>query len=184
MMNPEIQKSPFCVIEGPSRGDAEFYAKWLAAVADAEMLWQKALRQRKFSKQVIRLSAVYIPNFGISAAIFLGELWKNGIAAALDLWGDDDSGAIEFVIMVKLGFFRRTGMRYRMTVPDDLDIAAIKAAALVLARTEDRNYCLHPEALVTHMSKDNAQACRRRLRDVNQDRRIREQPRKPFDYTV
>jgi hypothetical protein len=52
MKNPEADERPFCVIEGPNFGDAKFYAKWLAAVADADMLWKKALKQRKFWQQV------------------------------------------------------------------------------------------------------------------------------------
>jgi hypothetical protein len=172
MTSPETNEPPFCVIEGPAFGDAEFYAKWLGAVADADMLWKKALNQRKFGRQVARLTLLYIPDFGISAAIVLHELWKNYVAAVLDLWGDEDSGAIEFVMMAKLGFFRQTGKRYQMTVPDNLDIDAIKAAALEMARTEDREHYLHPEALVAFMSKDKARACRKRLRYMDQDLRI------------
>jgi hypothetical protein len=79
--------------------------------------------------------------------------------------------------MAKLGFVRRTGTRYQMTMPDNLDIEAIKAAALEAARTEDREHYLHPEALVASMSKDKARACQKRLRNMDQDLRIRKRCR-------
>jgi hypothetical protein len=106
MKNPEADERPFCVIEGPNFGDAKFYAKWLAAVADADMLWKKALKQRKFWQQVDGLTIVSVPDFGISAALFLRELWNNDVAAVLDLWGDDDSGAIEFAMNGQAGFLQ------------------------------------------------------------------------------
>src|SRR5215469_14058499 len=96
MKNPENNEPPSCVIERPASGDAEFYAKWLAAVADADMSWKKALKQRTFWQQVAGLTPVSVPDFGISAATFL---WKNDVAAVLNLLGDDNSGAVEFVMM-------------------------------------------------------------------------------------
>lgn len=167
--------SPFCVIEGPAWGDAEFLAKWLASAADAEMRWKQAKRQREFSKQIVSLTASYIPNFGIAATLFISKLLNNGASSLVfDLgW----QGTNELVMMIRLGFFKPTCGRYQMIVPEHLDIELIKGAALELVRTEDEEYMLHPEDILVHMSKDEARACRKRLRYMDQRQRIRERSR-------
>ena len=133
-------------------------------------LVEGSVERTVFNRRVKRLDVDFISDFGISAAILLRLLWRDGVSMALDLW--EDSGAKEFVMMVSLGFFKRTRNRYQMILPSHLDIEVLKSAALELARTEDREYELHPEALVVWMSEAEARSCRKRLRDMDQDLRI------------
>jgi hypothetical protein len=171
MKNANSQSyDPFSVIEGPAWGDAEFYARWLASAAKAQGLWKKALKDREFRRQVKQFLYCYIPDFGMGAAALLGQLWKNGVSALVDL--SEEQYSTDFAMMVTMGFFKRTGKRYQMTVPDQLNIEAVKSAALQMTHTLNSNYMPQPGVFVTSMRKDEARACRKRLRDMNQDLRI------------
>jgi hypothetical protein len=68
-----------------------------------------------------------------------------------------------FGVMAQIGFFRLTGERYQMTIPQAISGSAIKAALLRLAATEDQQYYLHPEQLVTCLGKPDAQNWQLRL---------------------
>jgi hypothetical protein len=109
----------FSVIEGPAWGDAEFYARWLASAAKAQGLWQKALKDREFHRQVKQFLFCYIPDFGMGAAALLGQLWKNGVSALVDL--SEEQYSTDFAMIIAMGFFKRTGKRYQMTVPDQIE---------------------------------------------------------------
>ena len=74
-------------------------------------------------------------------------------------------------MMVSLGFFVLTGKRYQMTIPSRLNTAKIKDAALALARTEDPEYCLHPEDLITTMPVSEAKTWQQRLRAMDDSHR-------------
>jgi hypothetical protein len=49
-------------------------------------------------------------------------------------------------MMIAMGFFQRTGKRYQMTVPDQLNIEAVRSAALQMTHTLNSNYLPHPSA--------------------------------------
>jgi hypothetical protein len=72
---------------------------------------------------------------------------------ALDLW--DEWGEI-FTVMAGLGFFRQTGERYQMTLPQEINGPMIEDALLKLAVTEDEDSYLQPEDLVSCLTKTNA----------------------------
>lgn len=61
-----------------------------------------------------------------------------------------------FVMMTEMGFFFRSGQSYKMAIPADLSLVKVKAAALRYAQTEDDEYILHPEHLVSPMPIDEA----------------------------
>jgi hypothetical protein len=61
-------------------------------------------------------------------------LMKNLTCFLLPIWGE--WGEL-FSIMAQIGFFRRTGDRYQMTVPERISGSTIEAALLNLAVTED-----------------------------------------------
>jgi hypothetical protein len=65
--------------------------------------------------------------------------------------------------MVNRGFFRLTGDRYQMTIPNEISGSKIEAALLRLAATEDEDYFLHPEHLVTCLSKREVRVWQSRL---------------------
>jgi hypothetical protein len=47
------------------------------AAAKAETLWNKAIKDRIFKKEVELLTVIYIPDFGKAAIFFLSELQKD-----------------------------------------------------------------------------------------------------------
>src|SRR5437016_5047758 len=49
-----------------------------------------------------------------------------------------------FPIMTASGFFTRTGQRYQMTIPQGVNIGAIRDALLELAEREGEHSFLHP----------------------------------------
>ena len=65
--------------------------------------------------------------------------------------------------MVELGFFQLTGNRYQMTYPREVSGSKIETALLRLAATEDHEYSLHPEHLVTGLNRDDAEGWKTRL---------------------
>jgi hypothetical protein len=71
----------------------------------------------------------------------------------LDLW--DEWGEI-FTVMAALGFFRQTGERYQMTLPQEISGPMIEDALLKLAATEDEDCMLQPEHLVSCLTKTDA----------------------------
>ena len=79
-MNLEVsieKDLPCILVEGPRWADAAFYGKWLLAAAKANALWDKAIKDPSFEKQVNRLMVAYIPEFSISATVLLSYLEKN-----------------------------------------------------------------------------------------------------------
>jgi hypothetical protein len=66
---------------------------------------------------------------------------------------------------------RLTGWRYQMIVPQRLTVMRVKRALLRLARTEDAEFVLHPEQLVTTVPFVEAKAWQKRLCGMDEDRR-------------
>jgi hypothetical protein len=81
---------------------------------------------------------------------------------------DSDEGEL-FAMMAEMGFFVLTGQRYQMVVPNRLNIAKVKRAMLRFAQTEDNEYFLHPEHLVTAMPFVEAKAWQKRLRAMRKN---------------
>jgi hypothetical protein len=57
-----------------------------------------------------------------------------------------------------------TGDRYQMTLPKEISGLKIEAALLRLAATEDEGYFLHPEHLVSCLSKTDTENWQLRLK--------------------
>jgi hypothetical protein len=87
------------------------------------------------------------------------RLMRNLTCFLLPIWGE--WGEI-FSIMVQIGFFRLTGDRYQMTIPERMSGSEIESALLKLAGTEDEDF-LHPEHFVTCLSRTDAQKWQLRL---------------------
>ena len=145
--------TPHSLVEGLTGCDAEFYGKWLWKAGTAETLWKRALTMPIFNKRVERLIVAYIPDFGISATALLSQIARDHALVALDLWGE---GGEEFAMMVDMGFFALRHGHYFMNLPKRLNVEIVKSAALRLARTEDREYLLHPENYIASMSRTKA----------------------------
>ena len=151
----ELTEEPrWVLVEGPAPGEAEFLGRWLLAAVDADKaLEQQRKRNPKLKEQISRIEVIYVVSFSPAATRFVELLMKNLTCFTLDLW--DEWGEI-FTVMAALGFFRRTGERYQMTLPEEIDGPVIEDALLKLAATEDGEYFLHPEHLVSCFTKTDA----------------------------
>ena len=163
-----IDESENCIlVEGPRWGDAEFYGGWLLAAAETEVLWKKAIEDPEFNKAIndLCLRLGYFPDFGMAACSFQMRLREHRTSFVLRLENEE---ADEFAMMAGMGFFERAGDHYRMAIPSGLTLASVRAAALAYAATEDKEYYLHPEYLVTTMSLAEADTRQRRLLAIDE----------------
>ncbi len=165
---PIHDHEPCVLIEGPRWGDAEFFGRWLLAADKANKLWNEAAKDPTFDKQVERLQVVYKLDLCMAALALLLELHEHFVAFPLRL--DSEEGEL-FAILAEMGFFALTGERYQMVIPRRLNIARVKRALLRFARTEDTEYVLHPEHLVTAMSCGEAKEWERRLQAMEENHR-------------
>ena len=83
----------------------------------------------------------------------------------------NDEELEEFAMMIGMGFFVLTGQRYQMVIPTRLTLRKVIKEALRLANTEDEDYFLHPEDIVTTMSYADAKSWQSRLRKMDEARR-------------
>lgn len=139
------------LIEGPAPGDAEFLGRWLLAATVADRRLEELFkRNANLREQIATLEDLRLVSFSPAATRSVGLLTRNLSCFSLD--ARDEWGEL-FVLMAKIGFYRLTGKRYQMTIPEDISGSRIETALLTLAATEDEEYYLHPEYLVTCLSK-------------------------------
>jgi hypothetical protein len=151
MIDVLAEEPHWVLVEGPEPGDAGFLGHWLLAAVDADTALEQQRKQNPgLKEQISRLEVIYIVHFSPAATRFLELLMKNLACFTLDLW--DEWGEI-FTVMAGLGFFRRTGERYQMTLPQEINGPMIEDALLELAATEDEEYFLHPEHLVSCLTE-------------------------------
>lgn len=74
--------------------------------------------------------------------------------------------------MATIGFYRLTGDRYQMTIPEGISGSRIEAALLTVAATEDKDYYLHPEYLATCLSKRDAEMWQTKLERLPWQHRV------------
>ena len=163
-----VKIHPDILVEGPKWGDTTFYAKWLLAATKANALWEKAIKDSSFEKQVETLKSFYLPDVSICATTLLSRLETDLACFVIPLveWE-----AMGFAIMAEMGFFVLTGQRYQMVIPNRLTTGKVKKAALKLAQTEDERRCLYPEYLVVTMPYAEAEVWLRRLHKMDEHQR-------------
>src|SRR6266404_7595638 len=167
-MNPIQQTDPCILVEGPRWADAEFYGKWLLTAAKTQALWEKAIKDTCFEKQIELLTVIYLPQFDNSASLFLFQLKKNLVSFTIPLHGEDWAELDQFTLMAEMGFFVLTDGRYQMAIPAKLNMDLVKSAALRYAKTEVEDEGLHPECLVATMPYAQAEEWQTRLRDMDE----------------
>jgi hypothetical protein len=149
------------LVEGPGPGEAEFLGRWLLAAVQADQALQEHLKKNPALKhQIGRLEVEYLFCFAPAATRFVELLMKNLTAFPLDTFGEWGEN---FAVMAELGFFRLTGDRYQMTIPQVISGSRIEAALLRLVATEGQEYFFHPERLVKCLSSFDAQNWQLRL---------------------
>jgi hypothetical protein len=170
-MNDELAaKLPWILVEGPGPGDAEFLGRWLLAAVEADQTLEVQFKRNTALKdQISRVEIVYHVRFSSGATRFIELLMRNLTSFTLSI-GDEWSEL--FAIMAGVGFFRLTGERYQMTIPEEISGSTIEAVLLELAATEDSEYYLHPERLVYCVSKDHAQSWCSRLERLSWMQRV------------
>ena len=159
--------TPCILIEGPRWADTQFYANWLAAITKTNILWTVALRDRTFADRISRLNACCRLDFGIFGTEVLFRLEKHECSVVIDANGHQVD---EFAILVDLGFFVRTGLRYQMTMPSQLSIADMKSAALKLAGMEEKSY-LDASSFLATLPKSTSEGLQVRFRKMDEDLR-------------
>jgi hypothetical protein len=80
---------------------------------------------------------------------------------------DSEEGE-HLAMMALMGFFLLTDRHHKMAIPANLTKAAVKAAMIKYAETEDEEFVLHPEHLVGSMSFSEAHAWQRRWRAIDE----------------
>ena len=126
------------LVEGPGPGEAEFLGRWLLAAIEADKaLEQQRKQNRNLKEQISRIEVIYLVSFSPAATRFVELLMKNLTCFTLD-------------------FFRQTGERYQMTLPQEINGPMIEDALLKLAATEDDESVLQPEHLVSCLTKTDA----------------------------
>ena len=164
-------KSYFILAEGPRLSDAEFISQWLLSAIEADRLLQKHICEKPgFRVSIIRLEIPYRIAFAMSAMAFVG-MWQRGSGAfCLDFL--DPEWAKIFRVMARLGFFKQISERYQMTIPNTVAIDRIKDELLRLVATQDRDYLLHPEALLISMPQQEAMDGKRKLKRMHWKKRV------------
>jgi hypothetical protein len=161
MASAAFAKHQWVLVEGPGPGDAEFLGRWLLAAVKADQALQEQFkRNTRVRDQISRLEVIYQIQFSPAATKFVELLMKDLTSFSLSVWSE--WGEI-FAIMAELGFFSLTGERYQMTLPKVASGPNIEVALLRLAGTEDQDFYLHPEHLVTCLSKPAVLEWQRRL---------------------
>jgi hypothetical protein len=164
-------KSHFILAEGPRRSDAGFARQWLLSAIEADGLLQPYLSENPgFHVSIVRLECPYKIEFGPSAMAFIGMWQSENGSFSLDIL--DPEWSEIFCIMARLGFFKQTGRRYQMTIPNTVEIDRIKEELLRLTATQDSDYRLHPEELLTTMSQQQAIDWKRKLKRMNWQKRL------------
>src|SRR5262249_38735419 len=87
----------------------------------------------------------------------------------------DELGEV-FAMMVGMGFFIKKQQFYQMTLPSGLTAERVRAAVVEFAETEDEDYELYVEHLVTTMPFSEAVALQNRLRTIDEFRRKNGEP--------
>ena len=154
----------YVVVQGPAWGDAQFYGEWLLSAAKAEAHWKQAYADENFKRQVDHVCDSYIPDFGIAAILMIMQLKEYRTTLLLEL--DSEEGD-HFAMMAEMGFFEKRNTLYQMTLPSMLTLEKVKAAIFMYAETEDDEFMLHPEYLVTAMPLSEATTLQCRLRAIN-----------------
>jgi hypothetical protein len=154
---------PYILVQGPAWGDAQFYGEWLLAAAKAQIYWKEAYADEHFKQQIDRVCTSYIPDFGIAATVMIMQLREYRTTFLIEL---DSIDGDDFAMMAEMGFFAHKKPFYQITLPYLLTSEKVKAAIFRYAKTEDDEYGLHPEYLVTPLPLSEATTLQHRLRAI------------------
>lgn len=153
------------LIEGPAWDDAVFWAHWLLVAEEANRLLQDAKKDDPEFHDAIFTLELYGLDLRIMAKVFLSQFDKNFYTFTIEVSSEDLDA---FALMVEMGFFKLTGDRYQMTIPENLDRERVMQAHL---RLQDENW-VHLESLLVGMPRSRARRYESLLGSMNQDQRL------------
>jgi hypothetical protein len=159
------------IVEGPATC-AEFALHYLqAAMHFDHALEAYFIEHPDFRQTIGRLEVIACVHFSSSATEFVSRWLSNYGIFLVEM---TDEWAEMFVVMVGSGFFKYTNGRYQMVVPTTLDCDILAATLLRLAETEDSEYYLHPEDLISFKTRTWTVGMERRLRSMDLTPRVAE----------
>ena len=150
------------LIEGPSIGDGDFTAAWLAAAVQADGALRAYFKvdsnsQESLPRPVIRTLTKIVP----CAVAFLHMWLEEKGVYTIDLF--DTKYADIVPIMAVAGFFKRTGERYQMTIPQRVNLVIICDALVRLAENAEKDGLWQPENLLVTLTREEAGRWKGRL---------------------
>jgi hypothetical protein len=158
------RNDPYVLVQGPSWGDAQFYGEWLLAAARAEAYRKESCADENFKRLMDRVCAAHVPDFGVAATFMIMQLKEYLTTFLIELNSIDGD---DFTMMAEMGFFEQRDTHYQMVLPSSLTLEKVKAAIFKYSKTEDDEFMLHPEYLVTAMPLSEATTLQRRLRAIH-----------------
>jgi hypothetical protein len=166
-----ISPRNWILIEGPSIGDAGFTTAWLGAAGQADEALEAYFQANpSFRERLRRLEIASLLEFAPCAMAFV-RMWleENGVVG-IDVFDSEDAELVP--VLEAAGFFTRTGARYQMTIPERVNLVAIRDALVRLAETEDKDCFLHPEKLLVTLTREEANSWKHRLMAMHWQQRL------------
>jgi hypothetical protein len=167
----EVSPRNWVLVEGPSIGDADFTLAWLMAAIEADKALEAYLQKNpEFRERLRRLEIVTLIEFAPCAMAFVRMWLEEKGVFGIDVFDSEDAEL--FSVMAAAGFFIRTGERYQMTIPQRVNLVAIRDALLRLAETEDKDGFVHPERLLVTITRKEAESWKHRLMAMDWQQRL------------
>ena len=142
------------------QADALFYADWLRLAANS----QQCLRQLRpgdpeLAAALERLSISCDLNFSLAAVRLMSQV----VAHSKMVIEFSSYDAESVSMLMAMGFFIRRGATLRMSKPTKLNRSIVRAAIVMLARTQDRGHMLHPGRILMTVVPDEKEILRAHL---------------------
>jgi len=125
--------------------DCAFYGKWLlkAAEADASLMTLRRIKDTEFP-ELDRLDGTCILDFEITAQSLLGMIVNHSMVV-VPMYSYE---AELLAILHELHFVRAEGPDYFLSLPTTVTPETVERAIIILARTQDSKFYLHPAHLL------------------------------------
>ena len=141
-----MEKRTGIFVEGSKKIDVVFHAKWLLEISSVEKHYAEAKRDPQFVRDVAtRLEVLVVWDFALEATLLMSTLMR-GEPIVLET-GSHESEV--FAVLAQIGFFSWTLDRYRLSLPPAVTLATVKSAALNLIATQDEEYRIFPEKIIS-----------------------------------
>jgi hypothetical protein len=159
----------FIVMEMPPQPNCcDFFGAWLLKVVKADRFWFEARMDDAFTANFPETKTLANPRLSPAALAAVTALrpdhdrtfhgYNPNYMFAIDLDFESGGFAMEFTILVQLGFFIVVDGRYQMRVPKTLTLEGVQLAMLKIASTQKQGEKPQPQRLLHTMPKAEAEA--------------------------